>query len=141
MAACANCNKKFDKKSGKKGYYRFSLEKSLPNSDLVARDVLTDLTGVGFTPMSVKSQGQFLCPSCWSSLNDTVKYQKSMKQFWSRTEQKTYIGHKRKMTTSTVDEPTTKKPRFTSTPIPVCVFPQSCLYGKVFSSGKIERKK
>lgn len=121
MATCDNCNIIFTKKSGNKGLYRFSLEKQLPYSGEFARTALENVTGAKFTPASKKSGSKFLCPSCWSSLNDTVKYQHSMKKFWAKTDEETYIGSKRKQTDTEFDS-ITKKPRFTSTPKAVSVF-------------------
>ncbi|CAC5386072.1 unnamed protein product [Mytilus coruscus] len=69
MAACANCNKAFSKK-GDKGYFRFPLENSL-HGDQSAKDLLTDVTGATFTPVSSKRLGQFVCPE-----SQTVSLQK-----------------------------------------------------------------
>ncbi|CAC5386073.1 unnamed protein product [Mytilus coruscus] len=94
MAACANCNKAFSKK-GDKGYFRFPLENSL-HGDQSAKDLLTDVTGATFTPVSSKRLGQFVCPECWTRLNDTAKYQNSLNEFWGRTFSDSYIRQKKK---------------------------------------------
>ena len=113
MSTCSNCKKKFVQKTG--GYYRFSLEKKLPKSEETARDVLSKLTGVPFTPVSNKRLGQFLCPACWHKLNDTVQYQDSLAEFWGKTQPRTYIGEKKTLSSCTVP----RRPRYTSTPITV----------------------
>ena len=117
MAACANCDKEFDKRQDNKGYFRFSLEKPT-TSGTVGRDALSTLTGSTFTPVSSKRHGQFLCPACWSSLNDTLRYKHSLQEFWKRTQDGTYISGKRKISWK-VPVSTIKKPKFTSTPFKV----------------------
>ena len=121
MAACANCNKAFEKKS--KGFFRFSLESLLPLGNQSARDILSSLTGSSFTPVSSKRKGQFMCPECWSSLNKTIRYQHSVNEFWKRTEDDTYIYHKRK-SDSPRKSPIKKICRITSTPCQVSFFLQ-----------------
>ncbi|VDI12582.1 Hypothetical predicted protein [Mytilus galloprovincialis] len=115
MAACANCNKAFSKKKGDKGYFRFSLENSL-TGDQSARDLLTDVTGATFTPVSSKRLGQFVCPECWTRLNDTAKYQNSLNEFWGRTFSDYYISQKKRHSTGSNKTSPIKKARFTSTP-------------------------
>ncbi|VDI43070.1 Hypothetical predicted protein [Mytilus galloprovincialis] len=90
--SCANCNKVFIEKPNNSGYYRYSLENSLPCGDESARNILVNITGSQLTPVPNKRQGQFLCPECWSKLNDTAKYQKAVTEFWKRTDNDTYIG-------------------------------------------------
>lgn len=118
MAACANCNKAFSKKKGDKGYFRFSLENSL-TGDQSARDLLTDVTGATFTPVSSKRLGQFVCPECWTRLNDTAKYQNSLNEFWGRTFSDSYISQKKRHSTGITKTSPIKKARFTSTPCQV----------------------
>lgn len=117
MSACANCDTLFEKKSDDKGYFRYSLENSL-STGKIAREALNNLTGGSLTPVSVKRRGQFLCPACWSNLNDTVRYQSSITEFWSKTGHTSYIGKKRKVDSKTPKS--TKKPKLTSTPLKVC---------------------
>ena len=118
-SCCSNCAKRFVKKPDNKGFYRYSLESSLPKSSEIARETLSKLTGVQFTPVSNKSRGQFLCPVCWCRLKDTVSYQRSLNEFWERTKPATYIGHKRGSESSTKHEVFPKRPRYTSTPLAV----------------------
>ncbi|VDI05718.1 Hypothetical predicted protein [Mytilus galloprovincialis] len=92
--SCANCNKVFIEKPNNSGYYRYSLENSLPCGDESARNILVNITGSQLTPVPNKRQGQFLCPECWSKLNDTAKYQKAVTEFWKRTDNDTYIAQK-----------------------------------------------
>lgn len=116
MATCANCDKEFQKRNDNKGFYRFSIEKTLDAGEL-ARDALSKLTGTAFTPNPSTRKGRFLCPSCWWSLNETVRYRVSLNDFMGKTDDQTYIGAKRKQQSSTTVS--AKKPRFTSTPLKV----------------------
>lgn len=119
MASCANCSKDFTKRPGDKGYYRFSLENSLHAGNLTARDLLIDVTGSQFTPVSSKRKGQFVCPDCWNKLNDTARYQHSLKEFWGRTGSDSYIDQKKRQSTGSTRSSPIKKARFTSTPLQV----------------------
>ncbi|MES9880856.1 MAG: hypothetical protein ABW185_08250 [Sedimenticola sp.] len=112
---CSNCESEFKRRPNNKGYYRFSLDNTLPQSDSIAKDALGNLTGSQFTPVSSKRKGKFMCPSCWSKLADTVQYRRKVEDFWSCTEHGSYIGQKRKGTNE--QSGTSKVPRFTtSTP-------------------------
>ncbi|VDI47020.1 Hypothetical predicted protein [Mytilus galloprovincialis] len=115
MATCSNCDREFEKRHDNKGYFRFSLEKPTTSGG-VAREELSALTGVPFTPVSNKRQGQFLCPSCWSNLNDTVRYKSSLHELWGNTQANSYIGGKRG-SDGIKQSSTVKKSRFTSTPL------------------------
>jgi hypothetical protein len=82
---CANCNESFKKKTGDKGYYRYSLENNIPNTDLSAREVFKEMPGIQImTPVSKKRQGRFLCPVCWNKLVESHRYNNSLKEFWGR---------------------------------------------------------
>lgn len=119
MASCANCDKVFQKRADDKGFYRFSLEKCTTSGE-PAREALSSLTGTKLTPVASKRQGQFLCPECWSDLNDTIRYKKSLQDFWGKTNPRTYVGTKRKLGSS--EKGFIKKPRITSTPLQVISF-------------------
>lgn len=80
MTNCANCDLPFEKMGDRRGYFRYSIENALPNSGQVARDALNKFTGNSVTPVAKKS-GKFLCPSCWASLSDSVRYQNSLNEF------------------------------------------------------------
>ena len=115
MELCANCNSEFKERSDKRGSFRFSVEKKLPNSDITARDALCSATGAPFTPAS-KRKGRFLCPSCWWTLNGMVKYKKSMDEFWGKSVPTSYVGAKRKAPDIPDMASAAKRPLFTSTP-------------------------
>lgn len=119
-SSCANCNNIFGKKPDDRGYFRFSLENIVHHSSQTARDVLSQLTGVDFTPIANKSRGQFLCPECWSKLNDKVRYQQSLDKLWEKTQDTTYISQKRKGTTGRTSPE--KRARYTSTPLQVTIY-------------------
>ncbi|CAC5425927.1 unnamed protein product [Mytilus coruscus] len=112
--SCANCNKVFIEKPNHSGYYRYSLENSLPCGDESARNILVNITGSQLTPVPNKRQGQFLCPECWSKLNDTAKYQKAVNEFWKRTDNDTYIAQKRRLTLTPGKSPLKKFGRISS---------------------------
>lgn len=59
MSNCANCDLPFEKKGDRRGYFRFSIENTLPNSDQVARDALNRLTGNSVTPVAKKDLENF----------------------------------------------------------------------------------
>jgi len=109
MASCANCDKIFKKRADNKGFYRFSLEKCTTSGE-PAREALSSLTGANLTPVGSKRQGQFLCPECWSDLNDTVRYKKSLQEFWGKTGPRTYVGAKRKIGSKEQDFIKSKSP-------------------------------
>jgi len=108
--------------SGKnhRGYFRFSLENIVHHSSQTARDVLSQLTGADFTPIANNSRGQFLCPECWSKLNDTVRYQQSLDKLWEKTQDTTYISQKRKGTIGRTSPE--KRARYASTPLQVTIY-------------------
>lgn len=108
------------KKPDNRGYFRFSLENSVHHSSQTASDVLSQLTGADFTPIANKSRGQFLCPECWSKLNDTVRYQQSLDKVWEKTQDTTYISQKRKNTTGRTSPE--KRARYASTPLHVSIY-------------------
>jgi hypothetical protein len=122
MSLCANCNSEFKRKPGNAGHYRFSLEKTLPTTGKEARSEVENITGKPITPVSKLLQGKFLCPSCWSLLNTSAKYRQSCKEFMGKTATPSYIGRKRQMSHGQkMDTPgsSSKRPKFTSTPIQV----------------------
>ena len=118
-SSCANCNKTFDRKPGNRGFYRFSLENKLPHSNETAREALSSMIGKSLTPVTIKRRGQFLCSSCWASLDDTARYHSAIQEFWGCTDDETYIGQKRKGGDSGDSTGMRKRPRFTSTPLKV----------------------
>lgn len=119
MTSCANCEQSFKCKPGNKGYYRYSLESTLPNTDTIAREHLGLLSSTDFTPKK-KRLREFLCPSCWNALCDTRRYKDSLNSFFGGTSSTSYVAKKRK-TIDSVQSPSTsfKRPRFTSTPLKV----------------------
>ena len=96
-----------------KGFYRFSLEKSLPRSNEIARETLSKLIGTQFGAVSQKNRGQFLCPKCWSKLRQIARYQWSLDQFLDRTKCNSYIGQKRTESSAMYEAPP-KRPRFSN---------------------------
>ena len=118
MSHCANCGNIFLMKSGSKGYYRFSFEKTLPSIGTLARQELEKMTGQPITPMSKKLKGHFLCPQCWNLLNTGAKYKTACRSFFGKTSSPAYLAKKRPRTSS-ISSPGSalKRPRFTSTPL------------------------
>ncbi|CAC5389596.1 unnamed protein product [Mytilus coruscus] len=132
MATCSNCDREFEKRHDNKGYLRFSLEKPTTSGG-VARDELSALTGVPFTPVYNKRIGQFLCPSCWSNLNDTVRYKSSLHELWGNTQANSYIGGKRG-SDGIKQSSTVKKPRFTSQKSQKIIVPEKTTKGSKWDS-------
>jgi len=120
---CANCEKTFKKKTGDKGYYRYSLENQLGSNGNSAREELEQMTGDVLTPVGKKMQGRFLCPECWSQLGNVSKYKLAFEEFFGATESASYVASKRP-TGDTGFSPSTsfKRPRYTSTPLKVSYF-------------------
>ena len=110
-----NCNAAFEKRD--KGYRRYSLEKEIPTTGKAARLHVEDITKTVVTPVAKKTEAKFLCAVCWSSLNDTVKYNRAVAEFFGSTASDSYIASKRRAESSF--HSVTKKPRFTSTPLKV----------------------
>ena len=61
----------------------------LTTSGGVASEELSALTGIPFTPVSNKRQGQRLCPPCWSNI-ETVRYKSSLHELWGNTQANSY---------------------------------------------------
>ena len=117
MENCANCNAEFARKADNKGWHRFSIDNKLPGCDKIAKDVLVQMTGSKLTPTSKKFQGRYLCPPCWQKLNGSAKYHDSLQEFWGRSSSASYLGGKRKKGEDlSFNIPSSKKPRYTSTP-------------------------
>lgn len=116
MDTCANCDASF--KEREKGYHRFSLEKIIPATGNTARCHLEQMFSIPVTPRSKKTDTKFLCSVCWNGLNNAVKYKKAVTEFWGSTESSSYVGSKR-LLTDLASPGTSKRPRFTSTPLKV----------------------
>ena len=114
MDTCANCNAPFKERD--KGFYRFSLEKTIPATGKAARCHLETIFNIPVTPVSKKTDAKFLCSTCWSDLNAAVKYNKSASEFLESTASTSYVGSKR--VPVDIASPS-KRPRFTSTPLKV----------------------
>ena len=116
MDRCANCNAPF--KEREKGYHRYSLEKVIPATGSSARSHLEQIFNVPVTPVSKKTEAKFLCPVCWSELHNAAKYKKAVTEFLGNSESTSYVGSKR-LLTDIASPSTSKRPRFTSTPLKV----------------------
>lgn len=58
-----------EKETDEKGHYRYSLENKIPNTELCAREVLTQVSDIQvMTSVGKKRQGRILCAVCWSSI-------------------------------------------------------------------------
>ena len=123
MDSCVNCKAAFDERA--KGYRRYSLEKEIPTTGKPARLHVSEITKAAYTPVSKKTEAKFLCAVCWSSLNETVKYNRAMEQFFGNTASDSYIASKRGADTSF--QTARKKPRFTSTPLKVRIHMVICM--------------
>ncbi|KAL3870218.1 hypothetical protein ACJMK2_038296 [Sinanodonta woodiana] len=88
---CANCSNKFEEKSQKKGYNRYSLENIIPGTNTVAREAISSITGVHFESLPTR-QGYFLCPECWRTLGGVLKYRAYLSTFCENTKPTSYIG-------------------------------------------------
>ena len=89
---CANCDKPFKRKN--KGYYRHSVDVRLPGCGIVARELLTEVTGASFANTADERplNGQFLCPQCWHMASRIGGYMNSLVNFRAKSSPSSYIG-------------------------------------------------
>ncbi|WAR16239.1 hypothetical protein MAR_030833 [Mya arenaria] len=112
---CANCNKSFEsKQSGFKRRY-------LINQDISTSAIKDILLNVDITPKSEKrSESRFVCNECEKLLKTASVGVKAKEKLFSKTDETSYIGLKRRRITlsaSPIGTPyTPKRPRLTSTP-------------------------
>ncbi|WAR25131.1 hypothetical protein MAR_010835 [Mya arenaria] len=112
---CANCNKSFEsKQSGFKRRY-------LINQDISTSAIKDILLNVDITPKSEKrSESRFVCNECEKLLKTASVGVKAKEKLFSKTDETSYIGLKRRRITlsaSPIGTPyTPKRPRLSSTP-------------------------
>lgn len=94
----------------------------IPGVEISARAALKTITKTKLTPHKSAKEGRFVCPSCWSLLGQSQKYQKCLQSFWSVTHETSYVASKTTSRGSQEAASCTPSPIATSTPKPAVSF-------------------